>query len=119
MHINDKRVLVVGGAGYIGSHMVLLLRRAGFVPVVFDNFSTGHRDALPPDVLLIEGDVTNLDTLHRIFSEQAFLAVMHFASLIEVGDSMRNPLRYYQNNVNGALNLLTAMIDHNIKRFIF
>lgn len=118
MPTNTHFVLVVGGAGYIGSHMVLKLRQAGFEPVVLDNLSKGHRDAVH-DAELIVGDLGDKALVSKLFSERPFQAVMHFASFIEVGESVDQPLKYYQNNVGATLNLLSAMLEHNVKKIIF
>jgi UDP-glucose 4-epimerase len=118
MHTNSKAILVVGGAGYIGSHMVLNLRRAGYQPVVLDNLSKGHRDAVL-DAELIVGEMADADLLKQLFSKYQFSTVMHFASFIEVGESVKFPAKYYQNNVAATLNLLDVMTKSGIKNFIF
>ena len=112
------KILVVGGAGYIGSHMVKMLVLAGHQVVTLDNLSTGYRDAVKYGEF-IEGDIANSDTLNRIFSSTKFDAVMHFASYIEVGESVRDPGKYFKNNLSNTLNLLDAMVRHGIKSFIF
>ncbi|OGT52684.1 MAG: UDP-glucose 4-epimerase GalE [Gammaproteobacteria bacterium RIFCSPHIGHO2_12_FULL_42_13] len=114
----NKFILVVGGAGYIGSHMLLTLQSAGFHPVALDNLAKGHRDAVF-DVPLIIGDMTDTLLLDELFSTYRFSAVMHFASFIEVGESVKNPLKYYANNMAASLNLLKAMLRHEVKNFIF
>ena len=111
-------VLVVGGAGYIGSHMVKRLDRAGYAVTTLDNLSQGHRDAvLAGD--FIEGDLLDSAGLARVFAGQRFDLVMHFAAAAFVGESVRDPRKYYTNNVIGALNLLSAMLDAGVLRFIF
>jgi len=111
-------LLVTGGAGYIGSHMVKLLLDSGHSAVVLDNFSTGHRDAVPcSDV--IEGDIGDRGAIDRIFSAHRFDGVIHFASYIQVGESMERPDRYYRNNVANTLTLLEAMHEHGAQNFIF
>jgi UDP-glucose 4-epimerase len=111
-------VLVIGGAGYIGSHMVKLLLKSGHSVVVLDNFSTGHRDAiLGGDV--IEGDLADGALLDRIFRGTRFDGVMHFASSIQVGESVEKPVWYYRNNVANTLNLLEAMQGHQVGSLIF
>ena len=113
-----QRVLVVGGAGYIGSHMVKLLGRRGYLPTTLDNLSCGHRDAvLAGD--LVEGDLLDRPGLARLFAERRFDLVMHFAAAARVGESVAEPRKYYENNVVGALNLLDAMLDAGVKRLIF
>lgn len=105
------KLLVVGGAGYIGSHTVRQLRAAGHEVVVFDNLSSGHAAALPTDVPLLRGDLLDPDSIRTALESQRPDAVVHFAALIEVGESMRAPGRYYRNNVTGSLNLLQAIVD--------
>jgi len=111
-------ILVVGGAGYIGSHMVKELRSEGFDPLVFDNLSTGHSWSVPEGRLL-QGDLSDRERLREVFATHSFDAVMHFASFIQVGESVQEPLKYYQNNVANTLNLLEAMRDAEVKRFVF
>lgn len=111
-------ILVVGGAGYIGSHMVKRLGLAGCHVLTLDNLSGGHRDAVLHGEF-IEGDIADRGLLDRIFSSRRIDAVMHFASFIQVGESMRDPARYYQNNVANSLNLLDAMRTHEVSRMIF
>ncbi len=112
------RILVVGGAGYIGSHMVRELLDKGYDPVVFDSLVTGHDWAVPPD-RLVRGDLADRETLVSAFSRYRPEAVMHFASFIEVGESVANPLKYYHNNVSNTVNLLTAMAEAGVRRFVF
>ena len=97
-------VLVCGGAGYIGSHMCKQLAQAGYLPVTFDNLSTGHRWAVQWGPL-IEGDLLDTHALRDAFARWPFAAVMHFAALSQVGQSMAEPERYFRNNVTGTLNL--------------
>ncbi|MDJ0885534.1 MAG: UDP-glucose 4-epimerase GalE [Desulfobacterales bacterium] len=111
-------ILVVGGCGYIGTHMVKALMAAGHHPITLDNLSTGHRDLLPGGVF-IAGDIGDTALLDDIFASQRIDAVMHFAAFIEVGESVSDPLKYYGNNVARTANLLKAMIRHDVKRFIF
>jgi UDP-glucose 4-epimerase len=113
-----KHILVVGGAGYIGSHMVDYLLQAGYVPIVLDNLSTGHRDAVL-SVKLIVGDMADNQLLDDLFSTYSFSAVMHFASFIQVGESVLHPLKYYSNNVANTLHVLQAMLRWKVKHFIF
>jgi UDP-glucose 4-epimerase len=113
-----ERILVTGGAGYIGSHVVKVLGERGFPVVVLDNLSTGHREAvLAGD--LIEGDLSDAVMLDRVFEQYQPAAVMHFAAFIEVGESVRDPLKYYHNNAANAFNLLSAMQRHGVENFIF
>ncbi|NTW29916.1 MAG: UDP-glucose 4-epimerase GalE [Candidatus Moranbacteria bacterium] len=111
-------ILVTGGAGYIGSHTVRTLRDAGHSVVIFDNLSTGHREAVR-DFELIVGDLSDKLALDRAFSERRFDAVVHFAGSIEAGESMTDPKRFFQNNVVNGLNLLEAMLRHDVKKIVF
>lgn len=113
-----RTVLVVGGAGYIGSHMVRLLQEAGHEVVVFDNLSNGHAEALG-GVELVHGDLLNPEDLGAAFARRDFDSVIHFAALIAVGKSVSAPDRYYANNVTGTLNLLEAMRRAGVNRIVF
>ncbi len=112
------RLLIVGGAGYIGSHMVKMLLDCGHDVVTFDNLSTGYRDAVLGGEF-IYGDLVDKPLLDKIFSERRFDGVMHFASFIQVGESVLEPGKYYQNNFANTLNLLDAMVEHGASNFIF
>ena len=116
--VSTKTVLVIGGAGYIGSHMVLALQGAGYSPVVFDNLSRGFADAVG-STPLVRGDLRSPTDLDACFAAHRFDLVMHFAALAYVGESVTEPELYYQNNVVGALNLLTAMRRHGVMRLVF
>jgi UDP-glucose 4-epimerase len=111
-------ILVCGGAGYIGSHMVRRLQRDGFRVTVFDNLSTGHSKAVS-GVDLIEGDVLDAQALANLFAKRRIDAVMHFCALSIVTESLIDPLRYYRNNVIGTLNLIDAMRQANVDRLVF
>jgi len=113
-----SKILIVGGAGYIGSHMVLRLAQAGYDVVVFDNLSHGHRDAVLAGELVV-GDLADRAMLARLFAAHRFDAVMHFASSIQVGESVQQPARYYANNVGNTIHLVEAMIEHGVQRLIF
>ena len=116
--MNNLHVLVVGGAGYIGSHMVKQLAGKGCQVTVLDNLVSGHRDAvLYGDFVL--GDLSDNALLGRLFTERRFDVVMHFASYIQVGESVQKPAMYYENNVSNTLNLLDAMRAAQVKNFIF
>lgn len=112
------KILVTGGAGYIGSHMTDLLLERGHKVIVFDNLQTGFRDAVLNAKLVI-GDLGDEKALTQLFAEEQFDAVMHFAAFIQVGESVSNPALYYKNNVANTLNLLTAMLKHQVKVIIF
>lgn len=113
-----KNVLVAGGAGYIGSHMVLALEDTGFLPVAFDNLSRGHADAVGNTPLVV-GDLRSAADLEACFATHRIDLVMHFAALAYVGQSVIEPELYYQNNVVGALNLLAVMRKHGVGRLVF
>ncbi len=114
-----KTILVVGGAGYIGSHQVRFLLDKGCKVIVFDNLSYGHKECVDPRALFVKGDLLSLDDLQKLFSAHKIDAVMHFAGFIAVGESVQQPAKYYENNVAGSLNLLKAMMQFGVKRFIF
>jgi UDP-glucose 4-epimerase len=111
-------ILVVGGAGYIGSHLVKELIETQEV-VVLDNLSTGYEDAVDSRAIFIKGDLGNESDLEAIFSKYQIKAVMHFAANSLVGESVLDPLKYYQNNVASTLVLLRVMLKYNVKNFIF
>ena len=112
------KVMVSGGAGYIGSHAVRQLVRSGHEPVVFDCLVKGHKQAVG-DTPLFEGDLLSKDDLKRFFYEHSVDAVMHFAAHSLVGESMQKPHLYYENNVVGSLNLFKAAMDAGVDKFIF
>src|SRR4030067_1907420 len=111
-------ILVTGGAGYIGSHVVKELLHHGHKPIVFDNLQTGHRKAAK-DALFIEGDLSDQKKLAKTFQANSIDAVMHFAADCLVGESVQNPLKYFNNNVKNSLNLIEIMEEFNIKKIVF
>ena len=111
-------ILVVGGAGYIGSHMVKMLSKAGHDVVTLDNLSNGYEDAVKYGKF-VEGDIADASLLDELFAGAAFDGVMHFASYSQVGESVEKPSMYYRNNVTNTQVLLDAMVKHGIKHFIF
>lgn len=113
-----KKALVVGGAGYIGSHTCLLLAERGYQPIVFDNFTNGHEEFVQWGPVE-QGDIRDRARLDEVFAKHKPDAVLHFAALIEVGESVKNPLAFYENNVVGSLNLLAATIEAGVKAFVF
>ena len=122
----SKKILVTGGAGYIGSHTLIELIAAGFTPVVYDNLSNSSPASLArvqqivgQSIEFIEGDILDTQLLAKTFAAHDFTAVIHFAGLKAVGESVAKPLWYYQNNVAGTLNLLDAMTQANVKNLIF
>ena len=112
------KVLIVGGAGYIGSHMVVRLLQDDVDVTTFDNLSGGYRDSVLGGNF-IKGDLADTNLLDKVFSANKFDVVMHFASFIEVGESILAPSKYYQNNVTNTQNLLDAMVKHGVLNFIF
>ena len=112
------KILVVGGAGYIGSHMVKQLSLSGTEVITLDNLSRGYKDAVKYGQL-VEGDLGDNTVLDKVFSEHKIDAVMHFAAFIEVGESVIKPAMYYQNNVSNTQVLLDAMVRHDVEHFIF
>ncbi|MGQ9532647.1 MAG: UDP-glucose 4-epimerase GalE [Desulfotomaculales bacterium] len=112
------RLMVTGGAGYIGSHTVRILRARGWDVVVYDDLSTGHSSAVPPDVPLIVGDVGDAPRVSAALREYDVQAVLHFAALSLVGESMENPRRYFERNVGGGLALLGAMLENGVRYFV-
>ena len=111
-------ILIVGGAGYIGSHTTLALNEAGFKTVVYDNFSTGHRDACFGHNL-VEGDLADTDKLTETLKAHNVVCVVHFAALIEAGQSVITPVPFFENNVAGTLSLLKAMQATGVSRLVF
>src|SRR5207237_3050657 len=113
-------VVVTGGAGYIGSHAVKALRASGTVVVIYDNLSAGHRAAsLRTGVPLEVGDIHDVERLSEVLRASKAHAVMQFAAWLSVGDSVRDPIGYYRNNVSGALAVLQAMVASDARHFIF
>lgn len=111
-------VLIVGGAGYIGSHMAHYLNDVNIEVIVLDNLSTGVRDLLPNSKFIM-GDLSDKKMLNSIFSNESITTVMHFAAHIEVGESVVDPAKYYRNNLIGTQILLESMLEHDVKQFIF
>jgi len=112
-------ILVCGGAGYIGSHTVQALIEKGNEVIVFDNLQKGHKEAVPEKVKLYIGDLRSKEDLRTLFSSENIEAVVDFAADSLVGESVANPLKYYNNNVGGTITLLETMIDYNVKYIVF
>ena len=112
-------VLVTGGAGYIGSHAVLALRDAGWPVAVIDNLSTGFAFAVPEDVPLYEGDISDTILLEQIFAEQGIEAIMHFAGSVVVPESVSDPLKYYDNNTGKSRGLIEAAVNAGVPHILF
>jgi UDP-glucose 4-epimerase len=113
------KVLVVGGAGYIGSTVITLLLKDGHKVVAFDNLSHGHPEAIPMGVPLVVGDIGNAEALDALFKRTSIDVVMHFAALIEAGESMKVPEQFFRNNTAYSLTLLEAMLRNGVNRLVF
>ena len=113
------RILVLGGAGYIGSHTALELVKAGNEVVIADNLVTGYRKAIPEGAKFYEGDLRDSDFLDNLFHQEKIDAVIHFAAYSLVGESVTNPLKYYDNNLCGTKVLLEAMVKNNVDKIVF
>lgn len=114
-----SRIVVTGGAGYIGSHAVRALTDAGHAVAVIDDLSEGHRDALPKGVEFVQAQIHDRDAVHRVLVAHRADAVMHFAAWLKVGESVSKPIEYFRNNVTGTLAVLEAMRDAGVQRFVF
>jgi UDP-glucose 4-epimerase len=119
-------ILVTGGAGYIGSHTCILLIEAGYDVIVFDNFSNASKESIKrvekivaKEIILVEGDIRNRDDLDKVFNAYKIDAVIHFAGLKAVGESVAEPLKYYDNNIYGTIVLCEVMAEHNCKSIVF
>jgi UDP-glucose-4-epimerase GalE len=113
-----RSVLVTGGAGYIGSHACKALARAGYRVVVYDNLVAGHREAVKYGEF-VDGDIGDAAAIQDALRRYEIFGVMHFAAFLDVGESVREPAKYYRNNVTGALTVLEAMVAANVKHFVF
>ena len=118
------KIFVTGGAGYVGSHCTLALLEQGYDVLLLDNLSTGHIETVETlrklgNVDFIQGDINDSILLDGVFSNNDIDAVMHFAAFSQVGESVKNPAKYYRNNVAATINLLSKMVEHNIKKIVF
>ena len=113
------QILVLGGAGYIGSHTVKELINKGYEVIIADNLQTGHKECVPDCVKFYEGDIRDKNFIDEIFETEKISAVVHFAANALVGESMIEPLKYYDNNVYGTLELLKSMVEHKIGKIVF
>ena len=121
-----NKILVTGGAGYIGSHTCIALQEAGYDIVVYDNLSNSSREAIErvsklidQPIEFVEGDIRDIDLLKQVFAEHQFFGVIHFAGLKAVGESVAKPLLYYNNNVSGTIALLEVMKEADVKNLVF
>lgn len=122
----QRNILVTGGAGYIGSHVVVRLHEEGFNPIILDNFSNSEKSVLQglrkitgKDFVFYEGDILDSEILQKIFSDQSITGVIHFAAKKAVGESVAKPLLYYKNNVSGLVNVLESMLENSVSQLIF
>ena len=113
------RILVLGGAGYIGSHTVYELIDAGHEVIVIDNLLTGFKEAVHPQAKFYEGDIRDKAVLDDVFSKEKIDGIIHFAASSQVGESMVDPLKYYNNNLCGTEVLLESMVQHGIDKIVF
>ncbi len=112
-------LLITGGAGYVGSHVVLAFREAGYRVVVLDDVSTGRRSAVPRGTAFAEGDVADADAVGAVIARHGVTAVVHLAASVDVAESVTQPKKYYQNNVHASANLIRACVAGGVKRFVF
>lgn len=120
----QKSILVTGGAGYVGSHCILPLLAENYKISIFDNLSTGHIETINSlkkygDIDFINGDLTKISDIRAVFDKRHIDCVFHFAAFSQVGESFKDPQKYYNNNISGTLNLLKVMIEKDVKKFIF
>ncbi|WOO87038.1 UDP-glucose 4-epimerase GalE [Mollicutes bacterium LVI A0039] len=114
-----KTILIIGGAGYVGSHQVKLMCNKGYEVIVVDNLNTGFRDAVDGRAKFYLGDLRDYEFMTKIFVDHKIDAVIHFAALSLVGESVEKPLEYFDNNVGGMQNLLKVMVENNVKNLVF
>ncbi len=117
--LSGQHILVTGGAGYLGSHCVSALIQQGAQVTVYDNLSTGFREAIRPEAKLIFGDVRDSALIGRVLKDQKIQAVIHFAAKLIVPESVEKPLEYYENNFGGTLSLMQACVEQGVKRVLF
>ena len=124
--MSSRKVLLTGGAGYIGSHTLILLIESGYEVVVFDNFSNASKESISrvekivgQKIVVIEGDIRSREDLEKVFTQHSIDSVIHFAGLKAVGESVEKPLKYYDNNVNGTVILCEVMAKYNCKSIVF
>jgi UDP-glucose 4-epimerase len=113
------KILVTGGAGYIGSHTVRELLKKGHEVVIYDNLFNGHKEFVPKEAILIKGDLSDTKKLESVFKRYKIDAVIHFAAFIEAGESVTDPLKFFNNNVVNSINLISVMIKNSVKKIIY
>ncbi|MAG78497.1 UDP-glucose 4-epimerase GalE [archaeon] len=113
------KILLTGGAGYIGSHTTRLLLEKGYTPIVIDSLENGHKQALPSEVKFYNGKINNKELVNQIFKENNISSIIHFAGYIEAGESMKDPLKFFDNNVSQATSFLKQAIKNNVKKIVF
>jgi UDP-glucose 4-epimerase len=116
--MNNRNILVTGGAGYVGSHICKILKDKGYIPVVFDNLSTGRKEFVKWGPLYV-GDILSLSDLESVFREFSISSVIHCAAKAYVSESVSNPIKYYRENINGSINLLETFIKYRGSYFVF
>ena len=119
MVMDKQKILVTGGAGYIGPHAVRQLLGAGYEVVVLDNLSSGKKHNIPEGAKFVEGDLSDMGLMRDLFAQEKFHAVMHFAASIEVEESVKEPQKYFDNNVMNTAKLLSVMEEYGVRHIIF
>jgi len=115
----QKTILVTGGAGYIGSHVTRELIKKGYNVLILDNLSKGHKKSIPKNVKFMQVDLSDKEAISQVLNENRIDAVIHFAAFIEVGESVKDPSKYFNNNVVNTINLLDAMVERGVKHIVF
>ncbi|MFH1972851.1 MAG: UDP-glucose 4-epimerase GalE [archaeon] len=113
------KVLLTGGAGYIGSHTTRLLLEKGHIPIVIDSLENGHKQSIPKEVKFYQGNIADVSLVNKIFQENSIDSIIHFAGYIEAGESMQDPLKFFNNNVSNATTFLQQAVKNNVKKIIF
>jgi UDP-glucose 4-epimerase len=112
-------ILLTGGAGYIGSHTTRLLLEKGYTPIIIDSLENGHKQAIPSEVKFYNGNINNKELVNQIFKENNISSIIHFAGYIEAGESMQDPLKFFDNNVSKATTFLKIALKQDVKKFLF
>jgi UDP-glucose 4-epimerase len=117
--MKNSNILVIGGAGYIGSHLIRVLGKSKYTPIIFDNLSTGHKKFIPKQMKFVKGDLRNYASINKVLSANKINVVIHLSASSLVAESVIDPLKYYDNNVLSFINLLKAMRSQKINKLIF